>query len=371
MNSNYLATILLSFLLCGSVYSQTKFQRVVSVHYENGPLLSNGTEWGDEIKNAIEYKALDFRLGWRKISDRTYDVIYRYPTFGLGLNFTIPYFEEIGQPYAVYGYMDIPLSIKRLHKPLQFAYFTQFGVGFNLKPYDPENNPVNQYIGSKVNAFVHLGFQANYRISPRMNLESSIGLKHFSNGASKKPNSGINLIPLSIGIKYRLGDLQEVPVRTSEIPHKGRKDFWNFMVYTGVKNYDIGLPTYFRGGLGVNYLIEPGYKYRFGLGLDLFYAQGLYSRHPELPQTFRNQTSLAVVGSWEWQLTEKIYVPIGFGAYLYRNEHNQEITWFYERIGVRYRFDNQLFAGMQIKAHKAKADFFEFTLGYTLEHKRR
>ena len=64
------------------------------------------------------------------------------------MNITLPYFEEIGQPYAVYGYMDIPFSMKRPQNPLQFGYFTQFGVGFNLKPYDPENNPINQYIGS-------------------------------------------------------------------------------------------------------------------------------------------------------------------------------------------------------------------------------
>ena len=350
--------------------AQSSLQRVVSIHYESGPLLSNGTEWGDEVKNATEYKALDVRFGWRKISDRAFDYLYRYPTFGLGMNITLPYFEEIGQPYAVYGYMDIPFSMKRPQNPLQFGYFTQFGVGFNLKPYDPENNPINQYIGSKVNAFVHVGFQARYQLNSRMDLESSIGLKHFSNGSSKKPNSGINLIPFSLGVKYRLGALQEIPERRIEVPKKERRDFWNLMVYTGVKNYDIGEPTYFRGGLGFNYLIEPAYKYRLGLGLDLFYAQGLASRNREIPLTFKNQTSLALVASWEWQLTERLYVPIGFGAYLYRNVHNQEITWFYERIGVRYRFDQNLFAGMQIKAHKAKADFFEFTFGYTLPQKR-
>jgi len=39
-------------------------------------------------------------------------------------------------------------------------------------------------------------------------------------------------------------------------------------------------------------------------------------------------------------------------------------------VGARYRFDNNMSAGMQIKAHKAKADFFEFTLGYTIPGKR-
>jgi hypothetical protein len=59
-------------------------------------------------------------------------------------------------------------------------------------------------------------------------------------------------------------------------------------------------------------------------------------------------------------------MPVGFGVYLYRNELNQEVSGFYERIGFRYRITELLSAGVQIKAHKAKADFFEFTLGYTI-----
>ena len=107
-----------------------------------------------------------------------------------------------------------------------------------------------------------------------------------------------------------------------------------------------------------------------GVGVDLFYAQGMYDRFPEQDFSFKDQTSLAIVGSWEWQLTSRLYVPIGLGVYLYHNELNQEMTWFYERIGARYRFDNQMFAGVQIKAHKAKADFFEFTVGYMIDGKK-
>ncbi len=156
----------------------------------------------------------------------------------------------------------------------------------------------------------------------------------------------------------KLGEIYPTPANPPVIPAKGLKTFWNFALYTGIKNYEIGEPSYFRGGLGINYLLEPAFKYRVGLGLDLFWAQGLHLRFPERNFSFRDQTSLAIVGSWEWQLTERLFVPIGLGAYLYRNELNQEITWFYERVGARYRIGNHLSAGMQIKAHKAKADFF-------------
>jgi hypothetical protein len=358
-------------LIWDSVFAQNqKFQKVIGISYETGPMLSNGTEWGDEIRDAVDYKGIDLKLGWRKIKNTPYNYLYRYPTLGIGFNSALKNYQEIGRPQAIYGFMEIPFSLKGLQHKFNFGYFAQLGMGFNLTPYDSVANPVNQYIGSQINAYINLGVNTTYRISERVDLMGSIGLKHYSNGATKKPNAGINLFPVNVSLRMKLGELNNIPTAMPDIPEKDLKSFWNFTVYTGMKNYEIGDPSYFRGGLGINYLLEPVYKYRLGLGLDFFWAQGMELRFPEEVFSFKDQTSLAVVGSWEWQLTERLYVPIGLGVYLYRNELNQEITWFYERIGARYRFGDHLFAGMQIKAHKAKADFFEFSIGYTLENRR-
>ncbi len=362
--------IVLFFLMGQSWAQERKFQKTVHLSYETGPMLSNGTDWGDEVKNAVDYKALDFQLGWRKTSNTKFNYLYRYPTLGVGFNSTIPYYSEIGRPQAIYGFMKVPFSISGQRNRFSFGYFMQLGVGFNLKPYDPDANPINQYIGSKVNCYIHMGLNSTVRITDRLDFQASLGLKHYSNGATKRPNAGINLFPVNLGMNVKLGELKPLPTEIPEIGEKQLKSFWNIALYTGMKNYEVGDPAYFRGGLGLNFLLEPTYKYRLGLGLDLFWAQGMEKRYPEGNFSFQDQTSLAIVGSWEWQLTERLYVPIGLGAYLYRNELNQEITWFYERIGARYRFDNSMFAGMQIKAHKAKADFFEFTVGYTIPGKK-
>lgn len=363
-------SILMFIFLSGSLIAQEKnYQKTFSLSYESGPMLSNGTDWGDEVKNAIDYRAIDLQIGWKKNYNSKFNYLYRYPTLGVGFNSAISNYAQIGRPSAVYGFMEVPFSIRGQRNRVSFGYFLQFGVGFNFTPYDPDTNPVNQYIGSKVNCYIQMGFNSLVKVSDRIDLQASVGHKHFSNGSTKKPNAGINLFPLNVGLNVKLGELKPIPADVPELGEKSLKTFWNLALYTGMKNYDIGDPAYFRSGLGINYLIEPTYKYRMGIGLDLFWAQGMNQRFPGENFSFKDQTSLAVVGSWEWRLTERLFVPIGLGAYLYRNELNQEITWFYERIGVRYRFDNHLSAGMQIKAHKAKADFFEFTLGYTIQGK--
>jgi hypothetical protein len=200
---------------------------------------------------------------------------------------------------------------------------------------------------------------------------SDIGMKHYSNGAIKKPNAGINLVPFSLGVKSYLGKVNPTPTTRPVYPALDKRWFLNVALYTGFKNYEIGDRNYFRGGLGVNYLWEANNKFRLGMGLDLFYAPGMSERNDGQQFSFRDQTSLAVVASWEWKLTEKLFMPVGFGVYIYRNELNQEVSGFYERIGFRYRMMEALSVGLQIKAHKAKADFFEFTLGYTIPGKIR
>jgi len=367
MNRRFVGLIVyLVFLFHLPIFGQSQIQSSIRASFETGPLLSNGTDWGDEIKDLVNYRGVDIQFAWQDFGNNFYSYLYRYPKYGFGINSALNNNQEIGQPIAIYGFLDIPFSRQGINRKVNWGYFNQLGLGFNLKPYDPDSNPINQYIGSKVNCYIHLGLYSSVKISERVNFNARFGLKHFSNGATKRPNAGINLFPVNVGVDIKLGDILTIPLEAPKIPEHTKRNYLNFALYTGMKNYEIGDPSYLRGGLGVNYLIEPVYKYRIGLGLDLFWAQGMDQRFPNEEFNFKDQTSLAIVGSWEWQLSEKLYVPIGLGVYLYRNELNQEWTGYYERIGVRYRMLDQLFAGMQIKAHKAKADFFEFTIGYTL-----
>ncbi len=350
-------------------FSQGKFQKIFEVSVENGPLISNGKPWADEISSLVSYQGLDMRMGWRKIENNHYNYLYRYPTFGLGFSTALNYHSEIGRPQGLYTFAEFPIGKSSIHKRFNISYFYQIGLGFNLNPYDSLDNPINQFVGSELNAYINMGFKSNYRLNDRFGLFATIGLKHYSNGAAKKPNAGINFVPFALGLRTNLTPEFNLPQTKPDFPELEKRTIWNFALYLGSKNYEIGDPSYFRGGIGINYLWDANYKYRFGVGMDLFVAPGMERRYPDQKFTAADGLSYAFVASWEWKLSDRLYMPIGLGAYLIRSELNQESSWFYERIGMRYSFDNNLFAGIQIKAHKARADFFEFTLGYTLSRK--
>jgi hypothetical protein len=244
------------------------------------------------------------------------------------------------------------------------SYLAAFGLSYNFNPYDEISNPTGVFIGSYRNCYVNLALLTNYHFAPHWNASLSIGFKHFSNGSFQQPNYGINLIPLSVSLTYKPKPFKPFEGEKN-IPKYIRHNQYNIAFIAGSKNYEEGEPNYFKGALSINYLRALSYKYKAGLGLDIYYAGGYEERNGE-EATFSNTMSYAVVGSWEWALTKHLYVPVAFAVYLKHNEDNGERDPFYERVGIRYRFNNNLFTGVTIKAHKGVADIFEWTVGYTL-----
>jgi hypothetical protein len=137
------------------------------------------------------------------------------------------------------------------------------------------------------------------------------------------------------------------------------------MVAFGSKNYINNDPNYLKMTFGLNYLRAVSYKYRIGVGLDMFYSAASDLRTGTGQAGFGDSWSVAVVPGWEWVLSKKLFVPLGIGIYMHRNIENDERYGFYERAGIRYKFNEHLSAGVTIKAHKGVADYFEWTLGYT------
>lgn len=334
--------------------------------FENGAMLGNGTEIGDQLASSTYYNGLDFRLGFR-LNDTTsmYSAVYRRPYFGLGWYSSTFHTAEIGKPHALYFFLTIPFQFEQA-KRWTFSYTGAFGLSYNFNPYDPIDNPSNIFIGSYRNCYVHLGFLANYNFNERWAANATIGFKHFSNGSFRQPNYGINLVPFTLGVSYRISEDNVYKYRT-KIREFTPYNLVNVDLLFGSKNYKAGDPNYLKAGLSVNFMRKINYRYSLGLGIDAFYAAQSDLRNTSDASEFSKAMSFAVVGSWEWHLTEHLYVPIGLAVYLHRNTENDEEKVYYERVGIRYRFKNNIYTGVTIKAHQGVADIFEWTIGYTFQ----
>ena len=368
--------IMLTIFLTGSCYATfsqdsiipgkglQKFNHELQLSVENGILLANSLEQSKEVVNSSYYNGLEIRYGWQKRDPNgIYNRLYRYPTIGAGWYASTFHNDDVGKPNAVFFYFNVPLTFQRTRK-LTVSYTGAFGISYNFNPYDSINNPSNIFIGTYRNCYSHLGFNLEYHFAPKFIVMASAGFKHFSNGSFKKPNYGINLFPVAIGLRYKFSNYsheeQDFPV-TPFIKHNQ----FNVKIAAGSKNYDIGGDNYLKLTLGIYYQRQISYKYRIGLGLDAFYSAGAGFRNETDEIDYSKSFSCAVVGSWEWVLNRVVYFPIGLAYYLHRNIENDEILPYYERIGIGFRLTEHLKAGLTVKAHGSSADMLEWTIAYT------
>jgi len=349
-----------------TTYQTNLKKRTTSLHvsFEQGAMLGNSSEMSDELVNNSYYNGIDFRYGWTK-NDRknTYNQVYRFPTIGVGWYTSTFHNAEIGKPNALYLFFTLPFKFEESRR-WTGSYTGAFGLSYNFNPYDEIDNPVNVFIGSYKNCYMNLAYNLNYHFNPKMVAFGSVGFKHFSNGSMSQPNYGINLFPVALGVRYKFTDQ---PLQKPDHPLDPfiKHNQYNLMFGFGSKNYVHGDPNYFKMTVGINYLRQINYKYRLGVGLDLFYSAAADLRNQSSQSDLSKSCSVAVVGSWEWVINKVISVPIGLGCYLHHNEENGEKEVYYERVGLRFRMAEHYNLGVTIKAHGGSADYFEWTLAYT------
>jgi hypothetical protein len=346
---------------------QKKYVKYLDARYEFGAMLGTDAEWSEQIVNSSAYMGLDFRLGFRKTDPNDiYSNVYRRPYFGLGFYSSTFHNTDVGYPNAIYFFLTLPIKFEE-NKKFTLSYSGAYGISYNFNAFDSITNPTNVFLGSDKNIYVHLEFDMNYKFNEKWAAYGAVGFKHFSNGSFKQPNFGINLLPVSLGVRYKLSD-EKIDHFRKDIPEYIKHNILNIAFIAGSKNYVVGGNNYLKATLSLNYLRQISYKHSVGIGFDFFYSDMAHLRNDSDASDFSKSFSIAAVASGEWNLTKRLYVPMGIGFYLHRNVENDEKTIYYERVGMRYRFAKHYFAGLSIKAHGGAADIFEWTVGYSFHN---
>ena len=189
-----------------------------------------------------------------------------YPNTYQGIGFSFNSFSnysEIGNPIAIYLYQRS--QIVKIHDKLSFDYEWNFGASFGWNPYDENNNSNNIVVGSKVNAYINLGFYLNWKINKNFALSPGIGFTHYSNGNTYLPNGGVNNINIRLNATYKFNSVSNYQkvYNNDYLKNSFKHSFsYDLIVYGAVKskvlldeNYVI--PREF-GVVGIN--INPMYS---------------------------------------------------------------------------------------------------------------
>lgn len=290
---------------------------------------------------------------------------YYYPEYGVSvmyLDLSNP--NVLGNLYGGFAFMNFPSAFKERSVRLNFRL--GFGVAYISRAFDRLENHKNIAIGSHLNALIDLRFNSSIRVAKHLLIQPGIGLTHASNGSSRVPNLGINMPTLSIGLAYDLSAGTRQRIRDTILPVEKKLHFhlvagsgWTQIEPAGGKNY-------FIGSLSGNLAWPLNNRWRLISGLDLIYnAANLEKLHRDTIPVANDLVNLqSGVKAGGELFIGKVSIPLEMGVYMYtKMVRNGSI---YHRFGLRYHWNERWLAGIALKTHFAKADYFEWNVGYRL-----
>lgn len=224
--------------------------------------------------------SLHLKYAFRFGSDTRFGRNYPYAYQGVGVGYN-DFFDraEIGTPAALYVFQHA--RIAALTQRLSLDYEWNFGLSFGWKPYDEQRNPFNEVVGSRLNAYINLGLMLNWRFAPHWSLAAGVGLTHFSNGNTRYPNGGVNLLGGRLGVMRTFGrDTDERRTVRRSDPFRPYVSY-DLILYGALrkKGFILGERTYMIPGAfavaGLNF--NPMYNFsrffRAGVSLDAQYDE--------------------------------------------------------------------------------------------------
>ena len=190
--------------------------------------------------------------------------------------------EEIGVPWSAYVFQGAPIA--RLAPSLTLDYEWNFGVSWGWKKYDPQLNPRNMVVGSKMNAYINLGWLLNWQINNDWRLTAGVDVTHFSNGNTHYPNAGVNTVGGRVSLIRTFGTHS---YRTSvESRRKARAEIERYFSYDVVlygvtrrkgiiwPDDRVLVPGAFGvAGININPMYNLNACFRAGISLDAQYDE--------------------------------------------------------------------------------------------------
>lgn len=393
---NFLLAILFlsSLILQGQVNSDSADIKQASskgyairAFYQGGKVIPTnnfvkGVNYNDTPVN--RYQSMSLQFGWQTFGKKNWQQIYGYPYIGAGfymVNFHRP--QDLGQPAGGYVFLNGPFV---RWKKASFNYQTGIGTLFGWIPYDEETNPYQIAIGAKRSVILDFGISFNYLISKHIEVDAGLTFTHYSNGSMTMPNYGINVYGPRLGLKYNFNGQAEFiqnEITKYENQYELQMEFRMALkqITPDTSNINYESPysgdTYGIYGISSTINKQISYKTKLGFGFDLIYDGSTNAQIEE--ESNGQQTSTAstlqsmafgIFPSYEL-VVHNLSLLVQPGFYLYKKKIGDKPNIFYQRIGLKYHFIKNMYAGVNIHAYNFKvADYVEWNIGYRMIWKK-
>ena len=289
---------------------------------------------------------------------------YKFPKIGLALTYYDFHNPVLGYVFAASPYISKSISRGPKH---DFSFRLGAGLAYLTNPYNQETNHKNTIASSALNATLQFRFEYDYALTPHLGLLVGAGLNHYSNGATTKPNFGVNLPSVVLGLNYH----QQRPApRTNPnapAPAEVGRIFYNVSTSLGFKQRTEGdKQKYLVNSVTLAVGRRMNRKSNLLLGLEGFNDRSLKATLNDTTRAGGPQPDVKKAGLFVGH--ELLFGRLAFDSHLgfYVYAPYKSSTPYYERLGLKYHFTNLLFGAVDLKIHRGAADVIEFKIGAKL-----
>ena len=354
-------------LLCHSVFSQTHFNHYsIEANFLKGNILPHTDKLNHLITGHPEGILLSFSK--KTTGEKAWHKNFNYPEYGV--YFLHQDFKNtiLGKNYAV----GIHYNFFMLKRAVQFKIAT--GIAKTTHPFNKETNSKNNAFGTKFMSNINLGLSyKKANIFKNFGIETGFLLTHYSNGRIKSPNSGINTINLNLGANYTL---EKAPIKfidsTFSDVNLDKSLKYNFVFRGGINESSIinsGQFPFYHVGFYVDKRITT--KSGLQLGTEIFISQ--FNKefikyhaiaYPEKKLDPNTDYKRAGIFIGHELFINKISFETQIGYYIYQ-PYKFDFP-VYNRTGIKYYINKNLFTVVSLKTHLFLAEALEFGIGIKL-----
>ena len=328
-----------------------------------GFILIHRTSIGHLVKGYTTIYQLDFSKS--TTGNKLWHLENNKPDIGLSLqclDFKNP--KQLGYALIAAPYVEIPLNVKE--KKSRVIMRLSWGATYITKCFDIYENRKNVAIGSHFNAFVQFKWFWHMQLTKNLRFEPGIAFTHASNGKSRNPNLGLNVVGLNASLNYAI-PLKRSGAQISKVDSSSRVKSKNEILAfasVGFNQREIATPELEVYTASVAYQRNVRNTHKFSAGVDLFYDQNYLT-------DYKNEFLTEAKGFDQMRMSARlgysynigrISLPIEMGYYVFQK--TKPDGYVVSRIGVRYYSKSGIVAHFGLRTHFAVAYNFEYGVGY-------
>ena len=347
-------------------------------------LLEGRVNYGFMVNHHLEmrifnahFPSFEINLGKETYGLKRWQTMYGYPIMGVSYWYSqLGNSELLGSANALFPYINYPIVRNTKH---EINLRVGLGLAYLTKRFDRLENYKYIAIGSHINAAMNLMAEYRWRFNPRMNVAFGVAFMHFSNGATRTPNYGMNTPSVNLAFAYRLSK-ENTYINKKIMPSLYLFEFpesktIDLLIGATTAYKDMGSEygkAFMIYNFSANIMKQFSFKSSAGIGFDLTYDESDYYIAKLNNVAYKQKGELLRYGIGPaYQLhMSKLSYNFGLGFYL---KAKLAPTSSYFKLGLHYQVAKGLFANITLRTNFGRADYLGIGLGYKIPwmYKRR